>query len=617
MNRKEWYSTAGSAVRHFEDVEDDELEWTDRAYTFNTSCYSCHVSQLATNYEPENDSYHTVWAEPGVSCETCHGPAGEHVRTFRDLKPGETAPELGLVSVKSLTKEQRNDLCSSCHAKAGPLWPSFRPGDRFYDHFDLHTLESLDYHPDGRDLGENYTLTSWSMSPCVKSGELDCIHCHTSSGRFRFADRPNEACLPCHEERVQTVADHSHHPEGEGRRCINCHMPMTEFARMRRSDHSMRPPSPRASIELGSPNACTICHGDRSDQWADEAVRRWHGEGSGARLLQEGRLVAAARKEDWSRLPAMLEYLGAEGRDEIVTASLVRLLRACDDGTKWPVVRRLATDPSPLVRGAAVASLEDDPGGGDLLLAATRDHVRLVRIRAGAALGGLDPRTLSSSDRAGLEGALDELEQSLLARPDDFSSHYNLGNLHLERGDPAAAAGSYRSAVALRPDHVLAAPSPTSTWACCWPRGAGGATPPKPWSEHSSWTRRTPPPPTTSPFSSRQGTRARPQPLPTRRPRPPPQSRGTPGPRPSTSRRAGTRWMRPRLSRRSSPAIRATGTPGRSWGPCSKARAGTPRPARSTSVLPGPWDCPVPIAWASKLVPEAPRRGRPGLLTPG
>ncbi len=48
-----------------------------------------------------------------------------------------------------------------------PLSVSFRPGDKFFDHFDLVTLEHADYYPDGRDLGENYTFTSWLMSPCA------------------------------------------------------------------------------------------------------------------------------------------------------------------------------------------------------------------------------------------------------------------------------------------------------------------------------------------------------------------------------------------------------------------------------------------------------------------
>jgi tetratricopeptide (TPR) repeat protein len=455
VNRKEWFSTAASAVRHFSGVADEELDWTDRAYTFNTSCFSCHVSQLATNYEPATDSYRTVWAEPGVSCETCHGPAGGHVEAFRGLPPGVTPPDGKIVSVKRLTTEQRNDLCASCHAKASPLWTAWRPGDRFFDHFDLTTLESPDYHPDGRDLGENYTFTSWRMSPCARSGRVDCVHCHTSSGRYRFADRPNDACRPCHDERVTDAAAHTRHVgDGPGTRCTDCHMPKTEFARMIRSDHSMRPPVPAATRDLGSPNACLLCHAKKGVAWAERSVRAW---GSGRwpeRVLREGRLVKAARQRDWARLPQVLGYLGEEVRDEVVTASLVRLLADCPDPAKWPAVRPLAADPSPLVRAAAVTLLAADPASRDLVLAATADAARLVRVRAAAALSATDPASVPEPSRAALVAARSEHERSLLARPDDFASQYNLGNLNLERGDNAAAAGCYRKALALRPDHV-------------------------------------------------------------------------------------------------------------------------------------------------------------------
>ena len=72
------------------------------------------------------------------------------------------------------------------------------------------TLENPDYYADGRDFGENYTLTSWRLSPCLKSGQLDCVNCHTSSGRNKFKGHPNDACLPCHEEQVEDVAAHTH-----------------------------------------------------------------------------------------------------------------------------------------------------------------------------------------------------------------------------------------------------------------------------------------------------------------------------------------------------------------------------------------------------------------------
>ena len=128
----------------------------------------------------------------------------------------------------------------------------------FFDHFDLVTLEDPDYYPDGRDLGENYTFTSWTMSPCVQSGTLDCLHCHTSSGRFRQKGEPNQACMPCHALRVASAPQHTHHPEGSpGNHCIACHMPMTEFARMQRSDHSMLPPTPSATVAFESPTPAT------------------------------------------------------------------------------------------------------------------------------------------------------------------------------------------------------------------------------------------------------------------------------------------------------------------------------------------------------------------------
>ncbi|MCL5735275.1 MAG: hypothetical protein M1274_06740 [Actinobacteria bacterium] len=348
VRTRKWFDTAASGVRHFPGARTDTpVPWTDPMFTFNTSCHGCHVSQLATNYDPgpqpqnsaagrgpptrnsalgtpsptQTDTYRTTWAEPGINCEACHGPAQEHLRVCqgaRSVPVGagprarpssegnrgvgfpnadgsrmgsrlplrETSQDLKIVRLKPFTAEQINALCGSCHAKLSPLSASFRPGDRFFDRFDLTTLEHPDFYPDGRDLGENYTMTSWRMSPCARRGKgsqtrslafgvpkLDCRHCHTSSGRYRFAERqpgaavppgdpgPNAACLPCHQDKVDHAPAHTHHPaDSAGSRCIGCHMPKTEFARMTRSDHSMRPPTPAATLRFKSPNACNLCH---------------------------------------------------------------------------------------------------------------------------------------------------------------------------------------------------------------------------------------------------------------------------------------------------------------------------------------------------------------------
>ena len=459
VQRKTWFDTAASAMRHFTGIPEQPLDWRDPLYTFNTSCHGCHVSQLSTNYDPQSDSYNTVWAESGINCETCHGPSAEHVRVCQGLPEGRKPEDLKIIVTKSFTSDQHNASCSSCHAKASMLTQAFKPGDRFFDHFNLVTLENPDYYPDGRDLGENYTYTSWLMNPCAAKSKLHCVNCHTSSGRFRFPEgKSNESCLPCHEERVRNTVAHTHHqPDSRGNRCIGCHMPMTEFARMRRSDHSFRPPAPSATLAFKSPNACNLCHPDRDAVWADRQVRSWHKADYQARQIEPARLIEAASRRDWRRLPLMLEYLGSNNRDEVFAASLIRLLITCPDSRKIPALRRALQDRSPLVRASAATGLEGlvtaEVRNG--LLALTTDDFRLVRIRAAGALAGYPPDQLGAKDRTGLEAAFQELETSLRSRPDDWSSHYNLGNYYSERREYQRAVESFTHAVRLRKDAVL------------------------------------------------------------------------------------------------------------------------------------------------------------------
>lgn len=455
VNRKEWFDMAKSGVRHFPERRPDEpLYWKDWQYTFNTMCYSCHVSQLSTNYDLKTDTYRTVWAEPGINCETCHGPAEEHNRVLREAPRGTVPEDIKIIRTKPFTADQHNSTCAPCHAKMVPLTTTFKPGDRFFDHYDLITLEDPDFYPDGRDLGENYTHTLWLMSPCVKSGKLSCLHCHTSSGRYRHKNRPSMSCLPCHERQVRNPAEHTHHkPDGPGSNCISCHMPMTEFARMRRSDHSMLPPTPAATTAFKSPNACNLCHQEKEAAWADQWVRQWAKRDYQAPLLHRAGLLDAARKRDWSRMPEILAYLGGRERDEVYAASLIRLLRASRDEAKWPSIINAMKDPSPLVRGAAAEALGAlaSKETGEALVGALKDDYRLVRLRAAASLAGFPQRALDEAIRKKLDETTEEYVNSLMIRPDHWSSHYNLGNYHLSAGFPQRAVPAFEKAIALDP----------------------------------------------------------------------------------------------------------------------------------------------------------------------
>ena len=465
VSKKEWFDTAASGIRHFPDAPaDSPVFWKDQAYTFNTACFGCHVSQMKTNYDLKTDTYKTTWKEPGINCETCHGPSEEHNRVMEELPAGGEVPpgmDMKIISVKKFTVPQHNDSCGSCHAKAVVLTNNFKAGERFFDHFDLATLEDPDFYPDGRDLGENYTHTTWLMSPCVQSGKLSCIHCHTSSGRYRFKadDKANNACLPCHKERVENAAAHTNHPPGTpASKCIACHMPKTEFARMKRSDHSLLPPTPAVTLAYKSPNACNVCHTDKDAKWADENVRKWRKRDYQAPVLYRTGLIDAARKRDWSRLTEMIQYLEKkQSGDEIVAASLIRLLRNCDDPRKNPVLLNMMRDRSPLVRSAAADALALYPTRGNLqvLVKATGDDYRLVRIRAAAGLTGRTGLVLNEADKKNIEKANREYLQSITIPADHWASYYNLGNYYLSLGDFRKAIAGYDTSLKLDPKGVM------------------------------------------------------------------------------------------------------------------------------------------------------------------
>ena len=459
---KKWYDMAKSGVRHSHEFDDEPYHWKDYPYTFNSRCYGCHVSQYSQNYDFETDSYSTVWKEAGINCEACHGPASEHIRVCKEaMKQGKMPEDLAMIMVvqsHGSTPEQVDSACSCCHTKGAAITPSYLPGEDYYDHFDLATYENVDYYPDGRDLGENYTFTSWSLSPCAKNSKLDCMYCHTSSGRYRFHDdaKANDACVECHKSKVDNIVKHSRHREG-ATKCIQCHMPMTRFGNMMRSDHSMRPPMPSATIKFKSPNACNICHKDKSAEWADRKVRKWHKGDYQKATLETADLISQARRGQWQNLQAMLEYVQNPDNNEIFVNSLIRLMETHDDERKWPVlVKVLNTSSSPLVRSSAAYGLNTylSPETVTELCKATKDKYRLVRVKAGVSLSQVPKQYIPAEYKDSVQKAVDEYLVSLDARQDDGTSHYNKGNYYMGLAQYDKAIDSFETASRLQYDFV-------------------------------------------------------------------------------------------------------------------------------------------------------------------
>ncbi|QHI70649.1 tetratricopeptide repeat protein [Tichowtungia aerotolerans] len=458
VQHDEWKNTTLSMLRHFEDGQQDTpVSWRDSMLTFNAECFRCHVSQSESNYDPETDTYATTWEEPGISCESCHGPASEHVRVCKEAPTNNPPKNLEIIKWNEMSVEQQNASCAGCHTKGGAITDGFETQDNYWDHYDLTTFEHADYYPNGRDLGENYTMGSWWLSPCATKGNLSCTYCHTSSGRYKFKDNPNEACLPCHEKRRLDAAEHMHHPNGGATKCTDCHMAMHSFGGMNQSDHSMRPPMPNLSIAVGSRNACTLCHTDKSNEWALEHVREWHPtfDKDTEFEMKRALLVQALRDGDWDQLPAVLDYIKDPESDPLFTTSMIRLLPPTNDPQQHSILRDLATEAKhPLVRSAAAAALDGDnnPGDRPTLLAALSDPIRLVRVRAAERLAAVPEKEIPEPDRDSFKAAMEEMWTANNLRLDHWGSHYNAANILMRQQRYRKAAEKYDRAHELRDD---------------------------------------------------------------------------------------------------------------------------------------------------------------------
>jgi tetratricopeptide (TPR) repeat protein len=123
-----------------------------------------------------------------------------------------------------------------------------------------------------------------------------------------------------------------------------------------------------------------------------------------------------------------------------------------------PALLKAIKDPSPLIRSAAATALQNALTEESLLalVEAAGDDYRLVRVRAAASLASHKNLPLTDADKKKVEAANKEYLASILSRPDQWDSHYNLGNYHLDRRDFKQAVDSYEQALKIEPRGVLA-----------------------------------------------------------------------------------------------------------------------------------------------------------------
>jgi len=350
--------------------------WKNQGMNWNSQCAYCHTTGFEKNYDSATDSYASTWKAMGLSCAQCHGPLDGHAANPK-------APV-------RLTPRQTMASCASCHSRREELTGKFHPGESFDDHFRL-TLPDLGnvYHADGQVWDEDFEYASFLLSKMGHAG-ITCLDCHNPhSGKLKLPVENNALCLSCHSPPGQRGAvpipdavAHSHHKPGSaGNRCVDCHMPQTTYmARDPRRDHGFTIPDPQLTKELGLPNSCNRCHADQSTDWALHWTQEWYGNKMERPSRGRARLIGRARTGD----PTVTRPLIALYKTEPNAAWRASLVSMLDGRERDPAVQdflaEAASDPSPLVRSAAVRNLERTKP--EILRKATSDPSRNVRLGA-------------------------------------------------------------------------------------------------------------------------------------------------------------------------------------------------------------------------------------------
>ena len=279
------------------------------ASSYQAICAVCHTSQLRNvkggGFEVDNLQF----KEPGINCEMCHGPSLQHVV---DLSTGNHEPKQPLeppVDFRDIGNRDFVRICAQCHMQSAIRTPgpagelNYLPTDHFFSEsprIPYGDFSRKGFYKDGRFRQTTFIVEALERSQCFRKGQVSCGTCHdphshdphghdpeeearSNQTSLKFRDQPDLMCVSCHSDLKNdaAVAAHTHHrADSEGSRCVACHMPRIMDALLFEARTHQIDDIPKAEMTLRfgqqeSPNACLLCHAEKSPQWLSQQLSTW------------------------------------------------------------------------------------------------------------------------------------------------------------------------------------------------------------------------------------------------------------------------------------------------------------------------------------------------------
>jgi predicted CXXCH cytochrome family protein len=275
-------------------------EKLDGSTSYQLNCAVCHTSQLRNTLGGGLALDHVAFREPGIDCEMCHGPSAGHVEAMTTGKFSPKQPLDPPVDFRRITNRQFVAICAQCHMQSN-VHQGNAQGELNYSTSGTFFLKNAAlplgeftrgaFFRDGRFTQATFMVEALERSQCFRKGQASCGTCHDPHGHdessnpasLKFKGEPDRMCTGCHtqfQDKTQAAA-HSHHSiESEASRCVSCHMPRIVDGMLLRVRSHQIDDIPNADMTLrfgqeDSPNACLLCHSDKSPVWVQAQLRSW------------------------------------------------------------------------------------------------------------------------------------------------------------------------------------------------------------------------------------------------------------------------------------------------------------------------------------------------------
>ncbi|WP_373417266.1 multiheme c-type cytochrome [Vibrio sp. D449a] len=459
----------------------DEFYWTNSGQNWNFMCADCHSTNLQKNYDAEQNRYQTTWSEINVGCEACHGPASDHIDMANKSEigdeqsigaPFDAASHYGFdrdlsQAVKEWVYQEGNttlqpkdiihtnqvQTCAQCHSRRTQLNET---GDHvkgsFFDKYRLSLISPELYYHDGQIYDEDYVYGSFLQSAMAEKG-VTCTNCHDPhTAELKIAEEA--VCSQCHIASEYTPEKHTFHQAGtKASQCTTCHMPETTYMQVDpRRDHSWHVPRPDISQHIDTPNVCTSCHEDKTDQWADGQIAKWFPDSK----YRNQQHFAVAFYADAIGHRGAVDALAYSAQDSslsniIRASSLERMAGNTGQNTLISLARAVKHD-NEMIRLGAVAGSSgyEFSDRWQILEPLLKDSVLSVRTEAAGALVRYW-REMNPLQKDLIKPALAEYIEIQEFNADRGFGRTNLGNVYRDLGQHNRAISYYQGAIKIEP----------------------------------------------------------------------------------------------------------------------------------------------------------------------